>query len=126
MITRTLAAPLTKSTKSILLLGPRQTGKSTLISGLEPDLTINLAHEATYLDFASNPLELETRLAAQGKAKTIFIDEIQRLPSLLNTIQVLSDKPGNSYRFYLTGSSARKLRRGHANLLPGRIHTFHL
>ncbi len=126
MITRALTASLTKSSKSILLLGPRQTGKSTLITGLNPDVTINLAHETTYLDFASRPSELETRLAAQEKAKTIFIDEIQRLPSLLNTVQVLLDKPGNHYRFYLTGSSARKLRRGHANLLPGRIHTFHL
>jgi predicted AAA+ superfamily ATPase len=51
----------------------------------------------------------------------IVIDEVQRLPSLLNTIQSLVDDPSNSFRFLLTGSSARKLKRGGANLLPGRI-----
>jgi predicted AAA+ superfamily ATPase len=51
----------------------------------------------------------------------IVIDEIQRLPSLLNTVQSLIDDPSNSFRFVLTGSSARKLKRGGANLLPGRI-----
>ncbi len=114
--------------KSILLLGPRQTGKSTLISGLKPDLSINFAHEATFLDFAKNPSELENRLASLKPAenKTIFIDEIQRLPSVLNTIQTILDQPKCPYRFLLTGSSARKLRRGNANLLPGRIHTFYL
>ncbi|OGW72752.1 MAG: hypothetical protein A2Y02_02155 [Omnitrophica bacterium GWA2_52_12] len=128
MITRQLAPLLPQSQKSILLLGPRQTGKSTLIASFGPDLTLNLAHEAIYLDFARNPMELEERLASFNTAKpiSVFIDEVQRLPSLLNTIQVLLDKPGNKIRFILTGSSARKLRRGHANLLPGRIHTFYL
>lgn len=125
MITRTLSASLARSKKSLLLLGPRQTGKSTLISSLDPDVVINLAHEGTYLDFLRDPMELERRLGAQ-KSATVFIDEIQRLPSLLNTIQVLLDRPACPFRFYLTGSSARKLRRGQANLLPGRIHTFHL
>ena len=57
MIPRRLAALLGRSTRSILLLGPRQTGKSTLVAGLAPALTINLAHEPTYLDFARNPGE---------------------------------------------------------------------
>jgi predicted AAA+ superfamily ATPase len=129
MVLRLLFAQLQRSAKSILLLGPRQTGKSTLVAQLEPDLTINLFHEATYLDFARNPRELEERLAAlpvkPGK-QSIFIDEVQRLPSLLNTVQVLLDQPRSPYRFLLTGSSARKLRRGQANLLPGRVHTYHL
>lgn len=128
MITRRLTSLLNQSKKSLLLLGPRQTGKSTLIASFAPDLTLNLAHEAVYLDFARNPMELEERLASFNTAKplSVFIDEVQRLPSLLNTIQALLDKPGNKIRFILTGSSARKLRRGHANLLPGRVHTFHL
>jgi predicted AAA+ superfamily ATPase len=129
MIPRRLTFVLQGSRKSVLLLGPRQTGKSTLVGALAPDLTINLFHEATYLDFARNPRELEERLAALPKddaAKTIFIDEVQRLPSLLNTVQVLLDRPRSPFRFLLTGSSARKLRRGQANLLPGRIHTYHL
>jgi predicted AAA+ superfamily ATPase len=129
MIARQLRPFLARSSKSVLLLGPRQTGKSTLIATLAPDLTLNLAHEPTYLEFARNPRELEERLAAlpAGKARrSVFVDEVQRLPSLLNTVQALLDRPGNPLRFLLTGSSARKLRRGNANLLPGRVHTYHL
>ena len=106
------------------MLGPRQTGKSTLIRSLKPNLEINLAHERTFLDFTSDPEELERRIAAT-EPTTIFIDEVQRLPSILNTVQVLLDS-SRKYRFFLTGSSARKLRRGRANLLPGRIHSFQL
>ena len=51
----------------------------------------------------------------------MFIDEVQRAPALLNSIQVVVDEPGNKHRFILTGSSARKLKRGGANLLPGRV-----
>lgn len=126
MISRVLAPVLASSKKSILLLGPRQTGKSTLISSLGPDLSINLAHEPTYLDFLRNPGELEERLRPLRGHSTVFIDEVQRLPSLLNTVQVLLDRSPGAYKFYLTGSSARKLRRGHANLLPGRIHAYSL
>ena len=125
MIRRGLASLLKRSKKSILLLGPRQTGKSTLIRSLEPDLAINLADESMYLAFARNPDELRQRLAA-NRVNTVFIDEVQRLPSLLNTIQAIIDEGRPPIQFYLTGSSARKLRRGHANLLPGRIHTYQL
>ena len=125
MIARHLAALLRRSKKSVLLLGPRQTGKSTLVHALQPDLTINLAHEPTYLQFARNPSELEERFAA-GAFRTVFIDEIQRLPSLLNTIQALVDADRPPMKYYLTGSSARKLKRGGANLLPGRLHMYHL
>lgn len=125
LIGRHLIELLKKGKKSIMLLGPRQTGKSTLIQSLSPDLTVNLAHEPTFLEFARNPSELEQRLAA-GKNSIVFIDEVQRLPSLLNTIQSLIDAHPQRNRFLLTGSSARKLKRGNANLLPGRIHTYHL
>ena len=128
MFTRLLATTLQRSSKSLLLLGPRQVGKSTLIRTLAPDLEINLAHEPTYLAFARDPFELEARLGAlpSREKQSIFIDEIQRLPGLLNTIQSLLDRPRNAFRFLLTGSSARKLRRGEANLLPGRIHAYRL
>ncbi len=125
MIGRRIQSFLEKSKKSILLLGPRQTGKSTLIRNLSPGLKINLAHEGTYLEFARNPQELEQRLDAV-RPKTVFIDEVQRLPGLLHAIQVMIDESPRPIKFYLTGSSARKLRRGKANLLPGRIHTYHL
>lgn len=113
----------------MLLLGPRQTGKSTLIRQLRPDLTIDLAHEPTFLDFARNPRELEERLPpieTRAAPLAVFVDEVQRLPSLLNTVQSLIDRHGRRIRFLLTGSSARKLRRGNANLLPGRVHTYRL
>lgn len=125
MIHRQLTDIIEKSKKSLLLLGPRQTGKSTLIKSLKPDLAINLAHESTFLEFASDPLSLESRINATNP-KTIFIDEVQRLPSLLNTIQVLIDDGLGKRRFFLTGSSARKLRRGKANLLPGRVLSLEL
>jgi uncharacterized protein len=128
MITRRISENLVSSKKSILLLGPRQTGKSTLIRSLEPGLEINLARESEYLAFASRPLELEERLAAQP-VRSVFIDEVQRIPSLLNTIQALLDETkyrSQELKFYLTGSSARKLKRGRANLLPGRVLNYSL
>jgi predicted AAA+ superfamily ATPase len=125
LITRQVASIIAESKKSILLIGPRQTGKSTLISSLSPDLSVNFARESTFLEFASDPTLLDSQIRAL-KPKTIFIDEVQRLPSVLNTVQALIDETRGDLRFYLTGSSARKLRRGRANLLPGRIITLEL
>jgi len=127
MVSRLLTNILAKSPKSILLLGPRQTGKSTLLDFLKPDLTINLNDDQTYLDFKSNPSEIYERIEA-ANAKTVFIDEIQRHPSLLNTLQVIidSDKSKKNIKFYISGSSARKLKRGQANLLPGRIFSYEI
>ncbi len=121
---RLLERTLERSKKSVLLLGPRQVGKSTLVRGLAPDLEINLAREATFFELAQNPRWLEERIAAE-RPRTVFIDEVQRLPGLLNTVQAILDGP-RPPRFFLTGSSARKLRRGRANLLPGRVHTYEL
>jgi predicted AAA+ superfamily ATPase len=120
-ITRSIAARLKKTRKSVLLLGPRQVGKSTLIRGLKPDIVINLADEEQYLAFARNPGELRQRLEQKSKISLVAIDEVQRLPGLLNTIQALIDESSPNIKFLLTGSSARKLRRGQANLLPGRL-----
>lgn len=106
--------------KSLLLLGPRQVGKSTLIKTLKPNLLINLASQREYLNHLKDPGLLERMVAAQSKKALIYIDEIQRIPALLNTIQSIVDSSAQ-VRFALTGSSARKLNRGQANLLPGRI-----
>ena len=125
ILPRLLEKPLLKSQKSILLLGPRQTGKSTLIRSLQPDISFNLADEETFLQFAQDP-GLLRNILAKKKNSEVFIDEVQRLPKLLNTIQALIDETPRPPRFLLTGSSARKLRRGKANLLPGRIHSFEL
>ncbi|PIU00172.1 MAG: hypothetical protein COT74_06285 [Bdellovibrionales bacterium CG10_big_fil_rev_8_21_14_0_10_45_34] len=111
-----------------MLIGPRQTGKSTFIRQLKPDLEINLARQLVYLDFLSNPGLLESEVhsrVASGERLSVFIDEVQRLPSLLNTVQSLIDE-NPKLRFYLTSSSARKLKRGNANLLPGRIVSYEM
>lgn len=121
-ITRSLHSKLEQTKRSFLLLGPRQTGKSTLIRSLRPDLEINLSDEETYVRYLSDPGLLSSVIRDH---KTIFIDEVQRIPSLLNTVQFHLDQ-NKSLLFYLTGSSARKLRRGKANLLPGRIFTFEI
>lgn len=118
MIDRILSPYLKKTKKSVLILGPRQIGKSTLMSSIPHDLKINLADESVLLEFAGNPSYLKD-LIERSSAKTIFIDEVQNLPSLLNTVQFLIDE--QKKKFYLTGSSARKLKRGGANLLPGRV-----
>jgi predicted AAA+ superfamily ATPase len=124
MYDRLIFKKIAKSSKSILLLGPRQVGKSTLIRGLNPDLTINLAIEQEFFSFQENRAELEERIAAT-QPKTVFVDEIQRIPWLMNSIQAVVDN-NPKIKFYLTGSSARKLRKGRANLLPGRIFSYQL
>jgi predicted AAA+ superfamily ATPase len=124
MIHRLISANLKNLKKSALILGPRQAGKSTLIQSLKPDLTIQLADEMEYYTFTSNFAELRTRIESQSP-RTIFIDEVQRIPGILNTVQALIDA-NKKLKFYLTGSSARKLKRGGANLLPGRVLNFHL
>jgi predicted AAA+ superfamily ATPase len=120
LIKRNLLETLQKTRKSILLLGPRQTGKSTLMKQLSPDLIINLADQSQFTRFLADPGLL--RRVSAGSRRTM-IDEIQRIPSLLNTTQALIDED-KTRQFLLTGSSARKLRRGNANLLPGRVHAF--
>jgi predicted AAA+ superfamily ATPase len=72
-----------------------------------------------YLTFSANPGELR-KLIEQQNPKSVFIDEVQRLPRILNTVQAFVDDNKN-LKFYLTGSSARKLKRDGANLLPGRV-----
>lgn len=123
MFKRGLTPILSGSKKSVLLLGPRQTGKSTLIEGLNPEVTINLAHEPTFLTYSRNPSALD-EIFEYKRPKSVFLDEIQRIPSLLNTVQVIMDKLKGQTQFFLTGSSARKLKRGNANLLPGRVHVY--
>lgn len=124
MYNRFLATELKKKNKSVLVLGPRQVGKSTLINSLKPEMSVNLANESEYFIFQSNLSELERRLEA-SQAKTIFIDEIQRIPRLTNTIQSLVDE-NPKLKFYLSGSSARKLKKGRSNLMPGRLLTYYL
>lgn len=123
MYRRLLGRHVSQGRRSLLLLGPRQVGKSTLLRGVGPDLAINLASPAVFRDYVREPERLERELRAAPTAlKTVLLDEVQRVPALLDVVQVLLDEDPERFRFLLSGSSARKLRRGQANLLPGRIH----
>lgn len=109
--------------KSHFLLGPRQTGKSFLISHSLKDARVyDLLDTAVFLAFSRNPGRLAQEITA--KDRLVVIDEIQRLPDLLNEVHRLIEQRG--IRFLLTGSSARKLRRGGVNLLGGRARTKYL
>lgn len=122
MYERLISSRLKPDRHSVLLLGPRQTGKSTLLGSLEPDIIVNLASLATFREYVTQPERLEAELgAAPSTARTVFVDEVQRVPALLDGVQAIIDAHPRRFRFLLSGSSARKLRRGHANLLPGRV-----
>ena len=102
-----------------LLLGPRATGKSTwLAKHFGQALWINLLHETTYLSLLTHPTRLHDLVLAHPKDQWVVIDEVQRVPALLNEVHALIAKDHG--RFALSGSSARKLKRTHANLLAGR------
>lgn len=110
--------------ESFFLFGPRGTGKSTLLRHVYPDAFVfDLLHPPTYSELLLHPERLE-HLIVESNRPTIVVDEVQRLPSLLNEIHRLMESPKHrKVRFVLTGSSARKLRRGGANLLAGRART---
>ena len=105
--------------KSLLLLGPRQTGKSTLLKTALPGAVyFNLAEADTYRDFSAYPERLRESLPSS--TNLVVIDEAQKIPEILDEVQVMLDRDKN-LRVVLTGSSARKLKRSKINLLPGRI-----
>jgi predicted AAA+ superfamily ATPase len=117
---RTLNLPALLERKSYFLLGPRQTGKTFLIRQTLPGVRVyDLLDTATYLTLSQNPGRIAEELAREDRV--VVIDEIQRLPELLNEVHRIIEKSG--IRFLLTGSSARKLRRGGVNLLGGRART---
>lgn len=109
--------------RSFFLLGPRQTGKTSLIHRILPDtLFYDLLDSTDYLAFSRNPGRLAEEIGSS--VKRVVIDEIQRIPSLLNEVQRLIET--RNINFLLTGSSARKLRRGGINLLGGRARVKYL
>lgn len=103
--------------KSCFLFGPRQTGKTTLIRHtLKPDRIYNLLESDTFAALSRSPKLLREEI--QRYQSLVIIDEIQKLPQLLDEVHNLIEQ--KKIRFLLTGSSARKLRRGGVNLLGGR------
>lgn len=108
--------------KSHFLFGPRQTGKSTLVQHRLPAAKVyNLLDNTLFLEFNARPGRLKEEVA--GRDDLVVIDEIQRVPQLLNEVHLLIEK---GVRFLLTGSSARKLRSGGVNLLGGRAREAYL
>jgi uncharacterized protein len=113
---------ITKS-KSAFLLGPRQTGKTSLIKEqLSDHRIIDLLKSDIFLEFQRAPEKLRALDTSEGEL--VIIDEIQRVPALLNEVHYLIENRNN--RFLLTGSSARKLRKEGVNLLGGRARNYNL
>ncbi|MBM4386866.1 MAG: AAA family ATPase, partial [Deltaproteobacteria bacterium] len=95
-------------------------GKTTLLKGLKTILSVNLLDPDEQLAFNKSPQNLIERLYAASMKGTVLIDEIQKVPKLLDVVHSLMEE-NRELRFVMSGSSARKLRRGaSANLLGGR------
>lgn len=106
--------------QSYFLFGPRGTGKSTMTAKNNPDaLLIDLRLAEIRYRLMANPDQLKELVEAQPDGKTIIIDEIQKIPELLPIVHKLIEKK-RQWRFILTGSSARKLKRQGVDLLGGR------
>lgn len=110
-----------------LVLGARQTGKSTLLHHCVRDTksthSINLQDRNLRRRYEADEGLLVRELKAKPGIDTVVIDEIQKVPALLDDVQLLFDEDPARFQFYLTGSSARQLKRKSANLLPGRVHS---
>lgn len=116
ILTRLLDIQLPKG-KSAFLWGPRQVGKSHWIRAHMPQaILIDLLKTDVFADYISRPSLLRERY--QDAEQIIVIDEVQKIPDILNEVHWMIENKKCS--FLLTGSSSRKLRRGHANLLGGR------
>ena len=116
--TRRLALP----TRSFFLFGPRGTGKTTW---LRQELTAarwyDLILDREVLRLTRDPELFTQEVEALPRGAWVVVDEVQRLPALLNDVQALIARHGHRVRFALTGSSARRLRREQANLLAMRL-----
>ena len=123
MLERRLRLPRRPET-SFFLWGPRQTGKSTLLRSSYPRArVVDLLAAREFVRFSRDPGLLGEEIAA-SKDRFVVIDEIQKVPALLDEAHRLIEARG--VVFALCGSSARKVRRGHANLLGGRALRYEL
>ncbi len=106
--------------ESFFLFGPRGTGKTTWLQATFPDaLSINLLNTREERLFSMTPELLKERLKAHPHQKIVIIDEVQKVPKILDVVHELIEEK-KEIQFILTGSSSRKLRRGGVNLLAGR------
>ncbi len=109
-----------------LVQGARQTGKSTLLRHVlddcGPTLVLDLQDRRLRRRYEADDGLLVRELEADPGVQAVFVDEIQKVPGLLDDVQYLHDRDPERFHFVLTGSSARQLRRHAANLLPGRVH----
>ena len=111
---------------SFFLFGPRGTGKSTFLETVLPDsdcLMLDLLDSDLFGRLQANPA-LITELVGRVKKQWCVVDEVQKVPPLLDHVHQLIERTGQ--KFALTGSSARKLKRDQANLLAGRAFVFKL
>jgi uncharacterized protein len=121
MFTRLLTAPK----HSALLLGPRGTGKSTWMDHqISPVRSYDLLVNSEVLRLSKNPSLLGLELETLKAGSWVTIDEVQKVPSLLDEVHRLIER--KKINFLLSGSSARKLKKGGANLLAGRAEILHL
>lgn len=110
--------------QSAFLWGARKTGKTTLLrQQFANAFWIDLLDFDLFLRLSQNPKELRQMIAAQAK-KTIVIDEVQKIPQLIDEIHWLIEN--KRYQFLLSGSSARKLKRSNTGLLGGRAWRYEL
>ena len=125
MFKRSLYLP-PAGTETFFLWGPRQAGKSTLLRHCYPDgRWIDLLKSEEFRRYATRPELLRLELEEDfDPARQIVIDEVQKVPALLNEVHWLLENRG--LHFALCGSSARKVRRGAANLLGGRALRYEL
>jgi len=126
MFQRLLTLP-ESGTETFFLWGPRQAGKSTLLKHQYPDsVWVDLLKADEFRRYATRPEQLREELEAAGPdpSRQVVIDEIQKVPALLDEVHWLIENRG--LRFALCGSSARKVRRGAANLLGGRALRYEL
>jgi len=130
MYPRELSLPLGE--QSCFLFGPRQTGKTTLLSAISahrPRFDVTLLDTETLLAYGREPGRFRREVEHWVKRHPggiVVVDEIQKLPPLLDEIQFLLDSLRGRVTFVMTGSSARKLRRTSANLLGGRAWPYTL
>ncbi len=116
---------LKKASKTFFLWGQRQTGKSSLMHKAFPQvLWIDLLKSDEFFAYSQSPALLRERTAHLKANDLIVIDEVQKIPQLLDEVHYLIEK--KKLRFGLCGSSARKIKRGFANLLGGRARRFEL